>query len=40
MQRTCHFENVLKITPPLCLTVTSTSHFLHALDEVLGELTA
>jgi 4-aminobutyrate aminotransferase-like enzyme len=39
VQPTGDFKNVLKIKPPLCLTVASADHFLHALDEVLGELT-
>ncbi|WP_105034341.1 aminotransferase [Cryobacterium aureum] len=38
VQPTGDFKNVLKIKPPLCLTVASADHFLHALEDVLGEL--
>ncbi|TFD88299.1 aminotransferase [Cryobacterium serini] len=38
VQPTGDFKNVLKIKPPLCLSVASADHFLHALGEVLGEL--
>ena len=38
VQPTGDFKNVLKIKPPLCLTIASADHFLHALEGVLGEL--
>ncbi|TFB72606.1 aminotransferase [Cryobacterium glaciale] len=38
VQPTGDFKNVLKIKPPLCLSMASADHFLHALEGVLGEL--
>ncbi|MDJ0376627.1 aminotransferase [Cryobacterium sp. PH31-L1] len=38
VQPTGDFKNVLKIKPPLCLTVASADHFLHALEDVLEQL--
>ena len=38
VQPTGDFKNVLKIKPPLCLSVASADHFLHALEDVLGVL--
>ncbi len=40
VQPTGDFKNVLKIKPPLCLTRASADHFLHALADVLGELSS
>ena len=40
VQPTGDFKNVLKIKPPLCLTIASADHFLCALDAVLGEIAA
>ncbi|MBG6214706.1 4-aminobutyrate aminotransferase-like enzyme/Ser/Thr protein kinase RdoA (MazF antagonist) [Cryobacterium sp. CAN_C3] len=39
-QPTGDFKNVLKIKPPLCLTIASADHFLHALEDVLSEISA
>ena len=39
VQPTGDFKNVLKIKPPLCLSVASADHFLLALEDVLGVLT-
>ncbi|MDJ0339500.1 aminotransferase [Cryobacterium sp. PH31-O1] len=38
VQPTGDFKNVLKIKPPLCLSIASADHFLHALEGALGEL--
>ena len=38
VQPTGDFKNVLKIKPPLCLSIASADHFLHALADVLSEL--
>jgi len=38
VQPTGDFKNVLKIKPPLCLSIASADHFLNALADVLGEL--
>ena len=38
VQPTGDFKNVLKIKPPLCLTIASADHFLAALEGVLGDI--
>jgi 4-aminobutyrate aminotransferase-like enzyme len=38
VQPTGDFKNVLKIKPPLCLTVASADHFLTAFADVLADL--
>ncbi|SEN96220.1 aminotransferase [Cryobacterium luteum] len=40
VQPTGDFKNVLKIKPPLCLSIASADHFLRALDGALSELCA
>jgi 4-aminobutyrate aminotransferase-like enzyme/Ser/Thr protein kinase RdoA (MazF antagonist) len=40
VQPTGDFKNVLKIKPPLCLSIASADHFLHALADVLVDLAA
>ena len=40
VQPTGDFKNVLKIKPPLCLSIASADHFLRALADVLGDLGA
>lgn len=38
MQATSERQNVLKVKPPLCLSVSSADFFVDALDEVLAEI--
>ncbi|TFD23688.1 aminotransferase [Cryobacterium sp. TMS1-13-1] len=38
VQPTGDFENVLKIKPPLCLSIASADHFLAALADALGAI--
>ncbi|MDJ0349370.1 aminotransferase [Cryobacterium sp. PH29-G1] len=38
VQPTGDFKNVLKIKPPLCLSIASADHFLHALADALDDV--